>query len=217
MKHDIKAVIFDADGTILDTRELIYQAYRHVLSFHGYAVPDKETLFEEVRGNPAEITYAKYAIRHDPDALVDIHREFQAEHLDLWSAYEGLHDLIQKIRDAGLKIGICTSRGRNVLPMLEHIGVKDFCQAIVHGDMIVNHKPHPEPLLKVLHEMGVEASDAVMIGDTDADIGAGKAAGVAFTIGITHGVGTREILEEAGADYVVDHLNDVLPLLTKQV
>src|SRR3989338_8469755 len=185
MKHDIKAVIFDADGTILDTRELIYQAYRHVLSFHGYAVPDKETLFEEVRGNPAEITYAKYAIKHDPDALVDIHRKFQAEHLDLWSAYEGLHDLIQTIRGAGIQIGICTSRGRNVLPMLQHIGVSNLFGAIVHADMVQNHKPHPEPLLKVLAELGVAPEHAVMVGDTDADIGAGKSAGVAFTIGIT--------------------------------
>lgn len=211
-----QAVIFDADGTILDTRELIYQSYRHVLSLHGYDVPERETVFEEIRGNPAEITYGKFATKHDPDTLVALHRTFQAEHLDLWSAYEGLHDLIQAIKHAGIKIGMCTSRGRNVMPMLEHIGVKDFFGAIVHADMVGNHKPHPEPLLKVLSELKVEPSASVMVGDTDADIGVGRAAGVAFTIGMSHGVGTREMLEEAGADYIVDHLNDILPLLIQK-
>ncbi len=211
----LQAVIFDADGTILDTRELIYQAYHHVLSLHGYDVPSREIIFDEVRGHAADVTYGKRAIRHDPAELVKIHRLFQAEHVDLWSAYEGLHDLIQAVRNVGIKIGICTSRGSGVVPMLEHIGVKDFCESIVHADLVENHKPHPEPLLKVLSELGVAPSAAVMIGDTDADIGAGLAAGVAFTIGMTHGVGTREILEEAGADYIVDHLDDILPILKK--
>ena len=213
MKRNIEAVIFDADGTILDTRELIYQSYRHVLKVHGYEVPDREAVFEEVRGNPADITYGKFASKHDPKQLVDIHRAFQAEHHDLWSAYEGLHDLIQAIRDAGLKIGICTSRGQGVVSMLKHIGVHDSFGAIVHADMVVNHKPHPEPLLKVLNELNVEPAATVMVGDTDADVGAGKAAGVAFTIGLTHGIGTREMLKEAGADYIIGHLNEVVPLL----
>ena len=130
------------------------------------------------------------------------------------TAYEGRHDLIQTIRGAGIQIGICTSRGRNVLPMLQHIGVSNLFGAIVHADMVQNHKPHPEPLLRVLAELGVAANNAVMIGDTDADIGAGKAASVAFTIGITHGVGSRELLEETGADYIVDHLSEILPLVT---
>ena len=210
---DIKAVIFDADGTILDTRELIYQSYTHVLTRHGYEVPDRKTMFEEVRGNRAEDTYGKLATRHDPVALVEIHKQFQAERLDLWAAYEGLHDLIQAMKDAGLKLGICTSRGALVEEMLEHINVKHAFGSIVHADMVAQHKPHPEPLLKVLRELRVTPEAAVMVGDTDADIGAGKAVGVAFTIGMTHGVGTRALLEKTGADHLVDHLDGVLPLI----
>ena len=211
---DIQAVIFDADGTILDTRELIFQAYEHVLSQHGYDVPSREIIFDEVRGNAADVTYRKRAVHHDPDELVKIHRLFQAEHVDLWSAYEGLHDLLGAVKHAGMKMGICTSRGAAVEQMLEDAHVKEFFDSIVHADMVQNHKPHPEPLLRVLAELGVAANNAVMIGDTDADIGAGKAASVAFTIGITHGVGSRELLEETGADYIVDHLSEILPLVT---
>lgn len=209
----IEAVVFDADGTILDTRELIYQAYDHVLTKYGYDVPERKIMFEEVRGNRAEDTYKKLATRHDPDSMVVIHKKFQVERLDLWSAYEGLHDLLQGIKKAGLKIGLCTSRGKMVEMMLEHIKLKDAFASIVHADMVENHKPHPEPLLKVIRELGVAAKKTVMVGDTDADIGAGKAVGVAFTIGMTHGVGTRELLETSGADYLVDHLDGVLPLI----
>ncbi len=214
MAKDIRAVIFDADGTILDTRELIFQAYEHVLSQHGYDVPSRESFFDEVRGNAADVTYRKRAVHHDPDELVKIHRLFQAEHVDLWSAYEGLHELLATIQNAGIKLGMCTSRGSGVIPMLEQADVKNFFGSIVHADMVQNHKPHPEPLLRVLAELDVAPQYAVMVGDTDADIGAGKAVGVFFTIGITHGVGSRKILKETGADYIVDHLGEILPLIT---
>ncbi len=209
----IEAVVFDADGTILDTRELIYQAYEHVLRTHEYEVPNRTVMFEHVRGNAAEITYAILVTNRDTATLVAMHKQFQRERLDLWAAYEGLHELLASIRDAGIKIGLCTSRGQGVMPMLEHFSIVHYFDAIVHGDMVANHKPHPEPLLKVLAEMNIDPKDAVMVGDTDADIGAGKAAEVAFTIGMTHGVGTKERLENCGADFLVDHLNGVLPLI----
>ena len=213
MKSDVQAVIFDADGTILDTRELIFQAYEHVLSLHGYGKPDREE-FTGLGGVPAEKTYERFAKDHDAKELTLIHRAFQNEHLDLGAAYEGLHDLLSKLQAADLKIGVCTSRGSNVLPLLESAGVKHYCASIVHFEMVTNAKPHPEGLLKICDEITVSPSRVVMVGDTEEDIGAGKAAGVAFTIGITHGFGSRAVLEGAGADHIVDHLSEILPLVT---
>lgn len=213
---DIRAAIFDADGTIFDTRELIFEAYEHVLTSHGYAAPTRDRIYEEMRGNPAEITYAKLAAGHAMEELMAPHRAFQAAHADLWSAYEGLRDLLEALRSAGIKMGICTSRGASVVAMLEDAGVSGFFESVVHADLVENLKPHPQPVLKVLGELGIEPPRAVMIGDTDADIGSGKAAGVAATIGLTHGIGTRKMLEDAGADYIIDHLSAILPLVLPQ-
>src|SRR3989344_8568465 len=213
MKSDIKAVIFDADGTILDTRELIFQAYEHVLSLHGYQIPEREKIAEH-GGFSAERTYSHFAPDHDAKELTLIHRAFQNEHLDLGAAYEGLHDLLSKLQAADLKIGVCTSRGSNVLPLLEHAGIRHYCASIVHFEMVTNAKPHPEGLLKICDEITVRPSRVVLVGDTEEDIGAGKAAGVAFSIGITHGFGSRAVLLGGGADHIVDHLSKILLLVT---
>ena len=213
MAKDLQAVIFDADGTILDTRELIFQAYEHVLSLHGYEMPEREKI-TGFGGLSAAQTYDHFAKDHDAKELTLIHRAFQNERLDLGVAYEGLHDLLAKLQAADLKIAICTSRGPNVLPLLESAGVKHYCASIVHFEMVTNAKPHPEGILKICDEISVSPSRVVMIGDSAEDIGAGKAAGTAFTIGITHGFGSRDVLEAAGADYIVDHLSEILPLVT---
>ena len=213
-KH-LEAVIFDADGTILDTRELARQSIEHVLTSHGYAMPSILEL-RKYGGRPAHETYGRFAPKHDSNELVTKHRAFQAERFDLFEAYEGLHDLLRALKAGGLKIGMCTNRATNVLDLLDHVGIKDEFDAIMHADLMQNVKPHPEGILKLCENLGVEPSRSVMVGDTEADVGAGKAAGCAFTIAVTHGIGTRELLESEGADYVVDHLNDILPLVTNK-
>lgn len=214
MKRDIEAVIFDADGTILDTRELRVQAVRHVLSEHGYEMPPLDEL-KKYGGKTALETYGTFAPQHDSRELVQKHFNFQLTHLDLFEAYKGLHDLLATLKEHGLKIGMCTNRGANIIDLLDHLGIKEQFDGVVHFDLMTNEKPHPEGYLKLCEELGINPERTVMVGDTEADIGAGKAAGAAFTIGITHGSGSREMLEQEGADYVVDHLDEIVPLVTR--
>src|SRR3989344_5852529 len=103
MAKDIQAVIFDADGTILDTRELIFQAYELVLSLHGYEMPEREKI-SSFGGLTAEQAYGHFAKDHDARELALIHRAFQNERLDLGVGYEGLHDLLSKLQAADLMI-----------------------------------------------------------------------------------------------------------------
>ena len=213
VKHDLKAVLFDADGTILDTRELIYESYRTILTAHGYEMPTREDL-ARFGGRPAEETYGHFAKHHDASELYEKHRMFQMEHLDLFKAYEGFDELVGGLKAAGLKVGICTNRATNVLDLLEHVGIKHHFDKIMHADLMDQVKPHPEGIIKVCAELGVDPSAAVMVGDNEADIGAGKAAGCALTIGITHGTRDGEYLKQVGADYIVDHFRDIVPLVT---
>jgi HAD superfamily hydrolase (TIGR01549 family) len=209
----IEAVIFDADGTILDTRELISQAFKHILTEHGYEVPPYEA-FIPFGGRPTHETYERFAPQHDSRLLADMHKAFQMERMDLFSAYEGFEDLMESLKARAIKIGICTNRRGNVIDLLRHLDAHHHFDAIVHADMMENLKPHPEGILKACAMMRVSPSGSVMVGDTDADMGAGKAAGCALTIGVTHGIGTREILEQHGADHIINHLDDILPLLS---
>ncbi len=216
MERSIEAVIFDADGTVLDTREMIYQAYNQVFGEHGYEMPSAAALIR-FGGSRAEDTYRHFARDHDPAFLYSKHRAFQESNLDLFTAYEGFDALMAVLKKEGLKIGICTNRASNVVTLLEHLDIKHHFDEIMHADLVERFKPDPEGLLKICGQLGVAPSAAVMVGDTDADIGAGKAAGVAFTIGVTHGAGSRDMLVEAGADHIVDHLNDITPLLVPAI
>ena len=212
MRSKTEAVIFDADGTVLDTRELAYAAYEHVLSTHGYAMPHKDDM-ARFGGRPSHEFYAHFAARHDRHDLHGKHKQFQEEHLDLFAAYEGLDGLVAELKKRGLRVGLCTNRSANIGVLLEHLGIKEHFDAVVHAEHVSNWKPHPEGLLKICEQLGVQPEHAAMIGDTESDIDAAKAAGFALAIGVTHGVRSREFLEKIGADYVVDHLNDILPLV----
>lgn len=126
--------------------------------------------------------------------------------------------MLADLHRRNILIGLYSSRGKVTLrPSLEHAGVLRNFNVVIDGGYVKNHKPHPEGVLKVLELLNVTPGDSVIIGDTTADILAGKAAGCALTIGITHGLGTRESLERAGADHVVDSLHELIPIISSMV
>ena len=211
----IDAVIFDADGTLLDTREFIFQALERTLGEHGHTVPSRD-VFTSYMGAHLVDMYAALAPDGDVAKLVAHHRELHdGELLYLVAAYEGLHELLKHMRDQRMKLGVCTNRGAGARDLLRQIGILGDFDAVVTADDVKKHKPDPEGLLQALDNLGVSAARAVMVGDTPADIGAGINAGVAFTIGVTHGFTTEETLREAGADYIAHHLNDIPTILAK--
>ncbi len=209
----IKAVVFDVDGTLLDTREFIAQAFEHSLRERGYEVPARDDVVAAATGRTLTDGYQILAPNGDIIALRDSHEKFQLGRFDLVTAYTGLNDVLATLRGRGILIGACSIRGKMIHTMLEHVQVLAHFDAVIDSSNVVKHKPHPEGVLKVLELLNVKAENAVMIGDTSSDIEAGKAAGCSLTIAITHGLGTLESLEESGADHVVTSLPDILPLI----
>lgn len=211
--NDIRAVVFDVDGTLLDTREFIAQAFEYSLAMHGHCVPERESLMSSVSGIHLKDCYLLFAPNGDVHALMDTHRAFQLDRFDLILAYHGLHELLDMLREQNIKLGVCSSRAQTLKPSLEHVQALRYFDAVLDANDVVQHKPHPEGVLRVLALLGVPAGNSVMIGDTTVDIGAGKSAQCAMTIGVTHGFGTRSDLEAAGATHVVDSLSEILPLI----
>src|SRR3989344_6085084 len=209
----IKAIVFDVDGTLLDTREFIIAAFEHSLRGNGHVVPTRQRIVEAATGRTLDECYPLLAPNGDAILLRDMHREFQMKRFDLVTAYAGLHDVLTVLRERGLLLGICSARGVTVHSTLEHVQALAYFDAIVDSSDVQKHKPHPEGVLKILMLLNVKPGDSVMVGDTTSDIAAGKAAGCAQTIAITHGLGTRESLEKSGADHIVTSLPDILPLI----
>lgn len=209
----IKAVVFDVDGTLLDTREYIAQAFEYALTKHGLPLPSREEIRAQV-GPPLADCYRALAPGASIESLCEAHRAFQKEHYDVISTYPGTHELLQKLREKNIKIGLASTRSVTLIPSVEHAGIAPLVDCIVDGSAVKKNKPDPEALFVVLNSFSIAPKFSAMVGDTHVDIEAGKNAGVARTFGITHGFGTRESLVAAQADHVIDTLSELETLIS---
>lgn len=195
------------DGTLIDSREAVLGSFKHVLERHGLAY-DEKTASSHV-GKLLEHTYEAMAPKHDAKALSELHRNWQIANKHLFKGFEGLNDFLNSLKKKGLKIGAYTSANRiRTEVMLEIVGGREFFNAMVCGDEVTHPKPHREGVEKVAKMLGVDKDEVVFVGDSEHDILSGKNAGV-ITIGVTHGFGTKEALEEAGADHIVNNLREL--------
>ncbi|MDB5166224.1 MAG: HAD-superfamily hydrolase, subfamily [Candidatus Saccharibacteria bacterium] len=201
----LKAVIFDADGTLLDSFELILSAYRHVAETHGLRAPGADEIRSQM-GQPLPEIFKKLYPNEDIRQLLHTNSSFIAANLMASAAFEGVESLLQKLHDSGLKLGILTSGGPRVNDILRHHGFDTFFSSIVHNERLTNPKPNAEGFLLAAKECGVSPHDAAMAGDTTIDVETGKNAGAFTTIAVTHGFGLLADLEEAGADYIVSSI-----------
>ncbi|MBA3672454.1 MAG: HAD-IA family hydrolase [Gemmatimonadaceae bacterium] len=201
------AFLFDLDGTLVDSIELILNSARH--AFVGFAgrSPTREewragigrplvTVFREYAGDEAEV-----------ERLIGRYREYQlANHDRLLHAYDGVVDTIRELADAAHPLAIVTSKADWLARRaLEHVGLSAHFPVVVGCDSCTNHKPHPEPVERALALLGVAARDAIFVGDSPHDIESGRAAGVR-TVGVTWGAFTREEMERSGADVVIHRI-----------
>lgn len=211
--NKIRAAVFDFDGMIFDTRDLMFKTYTHALVSHGYPAPKKEDIFATV-GKQVHDSYASLAIKKDIEAIVETHREFQNRSFHLVTPYAGLKDVLNQLDRTGIRMAVFTSRGpTSTISTLKKAGVLRFFKTVITADDVVNHKPHPEGLLKAIKALRVSPGSTAMLGDSVYDIESGRQAKVALTVGVTHGFGTRASLEKAKADFIVDSLSEILPIL----
>ena len=214
----VRTLLLDLDGTVLDTREFILSAMIHALEENGVAGPSRQDLRDYVNGSarpevawllslvglPIEKIYERIT-GGDPAPLVESHRAFQSEHLDLVTAFPGARETLAGIRDAGVRIGAVTSRSkRTSLRSLEVVGLASFFEVVVSAEDTPLLKPDPAPLRFALSLLGAETVGAAMAGDTAHDIIAGQALGMR-TVGATYGFGP-DAVRAARPDALIDSI-----------
>jgi pyrophosphatase PpaX len=199
------AILFDLDGTLVDTIALLLASMRHAFTTCGVAAP---TDAEWTAGIGTPLATQFRGCVGDDDAavarLVAAYRAYQHEHHDaLTSAYEGIPALVARLEERGHPIGIVTSKANHLAERaLAWVGLAGHVDVLVGADSVTQHKPHPAPVLAALQQLGVPATKetVVFVGDSPHDVASGVAAGVR-TIGVTWGAFGREAL--AQADLVV--------------
>lgn len=207
---NLKAVLFDVDGTLLDTHEYIYQAFEHSLNKHHKLLTRKE--IKKIMGKPLEECYKILTELDDVTELADSHREFQTVNYHLSKPFPHTVKTLEKLQSKGILLAAITTRAReSAKKTLETASILKYFNYFVGFEDVSRPKPDAEPLLKALNFLNVDPKDAIMVGDSEVDVYAGKNAGTK-TVGVTYGF-HGEHIAKTHPDYVIDDIGELLKIV----
>lgn len=212
----MRLLIFDFDGTLADTEAVILTTLAQTLAELGLDAPPANAL-KKLVGLPLATIFERASSSQDQALIaraVQIYRARFPENCRLGvRLYPGVKETLESLRKLGLTLAIASSRERNsLLSLTDQLGITPYFSIIAGEQDVSRHKPEPDVAVFVSGKTGIPAKDAIFIGDTVYDIGAGKAAGMK-TCGVTYGNHARERLLESGADYVIDRFPELVPIV----
>lgn len=211
-----RAVLFDVDGTLVNSIDGYRLAAQRAVQPYGWSVTP------EAVSRAMNFGDRFWDLVVPPESLGDEDLIAQLRHDTMvhWPAvldecvlvYPGIRTILETLKSAGVRLGICTaSQGESFRP-LERAGLLGFFEVIVTARDVERRKPHPEGILLCMDRMGVAAEEAMYIGDTVADIRASHAAGM-YSIGVLTGAGTSSLLSGAGAHRILADLQHLPAVL----
>jgi pyrophosphatase PpaX len=200
-----RTILFDLDGTLIDTIDLILRSYRYTVSVHHFEPVPDEAWLKNI-GIPLRMQFRHFT--EDPDEIQAMIKTYVAHNLehhdDLVGQYPGVLEGVRALHSAGCKLGIVTSKRHGSLERGLTIGGFDgLFDVVIGADDVQNPKPHPEPVLKALEGLDVSPDEAVFVGDSPFDMACGRAAGVE-TAAAMWGPFSREDLEPNEPNYWLD-------------
>jgi len=208
----VEVALFDLDGTILDTRDYIYLAFKE--SFRNEGINITEEQFRQVLGRPLRECYEiigklnGFGVSENRyTKLSEYHRWFQKNHEDLAKLFEDVPETLVGLKNDGRRLAIVTARTGSANKLLGTFGINDLFDVVITGDMFENPKPHRQSFLMALEHLNSFPSRAVMVGDTFPDILGGKGVGMR-TIGALYGHEGQRI-RLAGADAYADSFSQI--------
>ncbi|HEU5141448.1 MAG TPA: pyrophosphatase PpaX [Bacillales bacterium] len=212
----INTVLFDLDGTLINTNELIIASFSHTLEQYFPGQYAREDIVEFI-GEPLTESFQ----RIDPqrvDELVDVYRRHNIENHDrLVREYEGVHETVKSLHQQGYKLGIVTTKMRKTVSMgMKLAGLDKLIDTVVTFEDVRRAKPDPEPVNRALSLLGATAEHAIMVGDSPFDIEAGKNAGT-YTAGVAWTIKGSDTLHSVGPDVMLESMPDLLDVLGVKV
>ncbi|MCP2034689.1 HAD superfamily hydrolase (TIGR01549 family) [Planomicrobium sp. HSC-17F08] len=205
----VQSIIFDVDGTILDTEQAILKSLQRILkeeTNRAYeldelrfvlGIPGKDAL-TQLKISNIEAVQSKWS-----EAVLDFSNEVKV--------FNEMKEALTHLSGRKMKMGIVTSKTKQeLLDEFEPFGLSNFFSQTISASDTIKHKPHPEPLLACLERLNISANEAIYIGDSIYDLQCAMAANVKFALALW-GAKTLEGFEEA--DYVLHSPSDIASLL----
>lgn len=207
-----KAVLFDLDGTILDTNQLIITSYKYTIKKHlDRDLEDAEIV--KYFGEPLRLTLERYD-KEKVDEMYQTYVKYNEENHDsMIKAMDYAKETLEEIKRRGLKIGIVTSKRKHMAERgLKYFNLYDMMDAIIAMEDTAIHKPNAEPILEACRRIDVSPNEVLFVGDSHYDIQCGKNAGsktclVKYTL-----LDFNEIIKYE-PDYVIESLKDLVEII----
>ncbi|NJP37118.1 pyrophosphatase PpaX [Alkalicoccus luteus] len=210
----LNTVLFDLDGTLINTIDLIVASFEHTLDryFPGAYARDDIARFI---GPPLSETFT----RLNPDyaeEMIGVYRTFNhAHHDELVKGYEGVHETLEYLRREAYSLAVVTTkRSDTAMKGLKLMKMEQYFPVVIALDHVSNWKPDPEPLLKALGQLERRPEEAIMVGDSEHDILAGKNTGTR-SAGVSWSIKGREHLERFEPDTMLDQMTDLISFMEK--
>ncbi len=211
----INTILFDLDGTLIDSNELIVdsfrETYRHYLPERSFTI---EELFEMV-GPPLKETFK--IVSEDPEIIqemIQVYRNYYIQNeFDYVKLFPNVLEVLKTLKEKNFNLGIVTTKySGSAMPAIKHFGLDQYINAYSFLDNVVNHKPHAEPVLYALSQCK-DVDMAIMVGDNSSDILSGKNAGI-LTCSVNWSI-KKEELEKLDPTYQIDDFNDLIEIVNK--
>ena len=211
----INTVLFDFDGTIMDTNSVILQSWQHTFrTVEGKERPPEKII--ETFGEPLYVTMEKVLPQIPVEEGVQIYRSYHYDNFtELIEVFPGILELLEELKNRGYKTGIVTSRLWHTTEIgLKKYDMQQYFDAIVTCDDTDKHKPDPEPVNIALERLGSKPAAAIMVGDSMFDIICAKNAGVkAALVSWALAVNDEDKYGENAPDYILETAGDLLNIL----
>lgn len=212
-----KIIIFDFDGTLADTRELIIRTNQEAMKAMNYPVRDEEAIRKTIGLPLAEgirTLFPELPEEAIPEWCTTYRRIFDGLKTRYVPVlFPEVKETLEGLHAKGYVLTVASSRHSSSLnAFLQDLGIAPCFQYVLGADNVAKAKPDPEPVLQTLRDMGYPAEEALVVGDMPVDILMGSRAG-AKTAGVTFGNSNRAELQAAGATYVLDHFSELKSLL----
>lgn len=216
----IKLIIFDFDGTLGDTRWNIVVTMQDVMRELNLPLQDEHVCASTI-GLPLKGCYAQMFPQLNADELdrcAEVHRRCFAENLKKITpmSFPQVKETLELLGNQGISLAIASSRtSESLRDLLGRMGIESLFSCIIGAQDIVHAKPDAEPVLKILDILGFMADETLMVGDMDVDILMGANAGTK-TCGVTWGNATKDALNKAGADFIIDRMEELIEIAEEQ-
>ncbi len=184
------------DGTLTRTNQLVFDTFNHVTDKYlnrTYSPEEITAMF----GPPEDIAIQKLVDKFDfENAMRDFYNYYREHHNTKAELHDGIREVLLTLNAADISLGLFTGKGRVSTEItLEKFGLNDYFAAVVSGNDVKRHKPAGEGIQRALHEMNIAAEDALMIGDSVADVNASREAGVDIAIVLWDSFGYNRVIK----------------------